>query len=127
MTTLTTLQADSCNSLRKGLKHQEGQAVALLVDASRYKPEGRGFYSRWSYWIFFYSHNPSGRTMSQGPTQLLKEMSTRNNLLEDKGDHSINHTNVRLNVSIFLKSRSLNFLEPSGTVQDYRGIAFYFT
>jgi hypothetical protein len=26
-------------------------AVAQLVEALRYKPEGRGFYSRWGYWL----------------------------------------------------------------------------
>ena len=29
-----------------------GYAVAQLVEALRYKPEGRGFDSRWSYWDF---------------------------------------------------------------------------
>ena len=31
----------------------QGQAVTQLVEALRYKPEGRGFYSRWCHWIFF--------------------------------------------------------------------------
>jgi hypothetical protein len=48
-------------------------AVAQLVDAVRYKPEDRGFDSR-----FVYLHNPSGRIMSLGLTQSLTEMSTRN-------------------------------------------------
>jgi hypothetical protein len=30
-----------------------GHAVAQLVEALRYKPEGRGFVSRWCHWIFF--------------------------------------------------------------------------
>jgi hypothetical protein len=29
-----------------------GNAVAQLVEALRYKPEGRGFDSRWWHWIF---------------------------------------------------------------------------
>jgi hypothetical protein len=29
-----------------------GHAVAQLFEALRYKPEGRGFDSRWSHWIF---------------------------------------------------------------------------
>ena len=29
-----------------------GRAVAQLVDALRYKPEGRGFDSRWCHWNF---------------------------------------------------------------------------
>jgi hypothetical protein len=42
--------------------------VAQLVEALRYKPEGRGF--DW--------HNPFGRTVALGSTQPLTEMSTRN-------------------------------------------------
>ena len=30
-----------------------GHAVAQLVEALRYRPEGRGFNSRWCHWIFF--------------------------------------------------------------------------
>jgi multisubunit Na+/H+ antiporter MnhE subunit len=30
-----------------------GAAVSQLVEALRYKPEGRGFDSRWCQWIFF--------------------------------------------------------------------------
>jgi len=30
-----------------------GHAVAQLVNALRYKPEGRGFDFRWGHWIFF--------------------------------------------------------------------------
>jgi len=44
-----------------------GYAVAQLVEALRYKPEGRGFDSRWCHWNF-----------SLGSTQPLTEMSTRN-------------------------------------------------
>ena len=29
-----------------------GHAVEQLVEALRYKPEGRGFGSRWFHWIF---------------------------------------------------------------------------
>jgi hypothetical protein len=47
-------------------------AVAQLVEAQSYKPEGRGFDSRWGHWL-----NPSGRTMAPGSTQPLTEMSTR--------------------------------------------------
>jgi hypothetical protein len=47
-----------------------GHAVAQLVEAPRYKPEGRGIDSRWCNWNF------SGRTMNLGLTQPLTEMST---------------------------------------------------
>ena len=45
--------------------------MAQLVEALRYKSEGRGFDSRWC-------HNPSGRNMALGSTQPLTEMSTGN-------------------------------------------------
>jgi hypothetical protein len=32
--------------------YYNGYAVAQLVEALRYKPEGRGFDSRWSHWNF---------------------------------------------------------------------------
>jgi hypothetical protein len=46
--------------------------VAQLVEALCYKPEGRGFDSRWCHW------NYSGRTMALEVTQPLTEMSIRN-------------------------------------------------
>jgi len=54
-----------------------GHAVAQLVEALRYKPEGRGFDSRWCLWNFVL-HNPSGRTVALELTQPLTEMNTRN-------------------------------------------------
>ena len=52
-----------------------GHAVAQLVEALRYKPEGRGFDSRWCHWNFSLT---SVSTMALGSTQPLTEMSTRN-------------------------------------------------
>jgi hypothetical protein len=49
-----------------------GHAVAQLVEALRYKPEGCGFDSRRCHWNF------SGRAMALGLTQPLTVMSTRN-------------------------------------------------
>ena len=34
---------------------KQGHAVAQLVEALRYNPEGPGFDSRWRHWIFFIS------------------------------------------------------------------------
>ena len=42
-----------------------------LIEALRYKPEGRGF-------DFRYRHNPPGRTMALGSTQRRTEINTRN-------------------------------------------------
>jgi hypothetical protein len=55
---------------------KRGHAVAWLVEALCYKPEGRGIESQWG--GFFNWPNPSSRTMALGSTQLLTEMSTRN-------------------------------------------------
>jgi hypothetical protein len=48
-------------------------AVAQLVEALHYKPEGHGFNSRVFHW-----RNPFGRTMALWSTQPLTEISTRN-------------------------------------------------
>jgi len=55
--------------------HCSGHAVAQLVEALRYKSEGRGFDSRWCHWNFSLT---SGRTVALGLTQSLTEMSARN-------------------------------------------------
>jgi len=54
-----------------------GHAVAQLVEALRYKPEGRGFDSRWCHWNFSlkYSFRPHYGLDSN---KSLKVMSTRN-------------------------------------------------
>jgi hypothetical protein len=49
--------------------------VAQLVEALHYKPEGRGFDSRWCHLIFHW--HAFGRAMALGSTQSLTEMSTR--------------------------------------------------
>jgi hypothetical protein len=49
----------------------------LLFEALLYKPESRGFDSRWCHWIFNWP-NPSSRTMTLRSTQYLTEKITRN-------------------------------------------------
>jgi len=51
--------------------------LAQLVEALRYKLEGRGFDSAWCH-RGFYWHCASGRTVALEPTQPLTEMSIRN-------------------------------------------------
>jgi len=48
---------------------KKGHAVARLVEALRYKPEGRGFDCRRGHWHFLLI-NPSGRGTALGSTQL---------------------------------------------------------
>jgi hypothetical protein len=80
-------------------------AVAQLVEALRYKPEGRGFDSRW--W-----HNPFGHTMALGSTQPLTEMSTRNISWGIDAAGAYGWQSYHLHVPIVLKSGNLNLLEP---------------
>jgi hypothetical protein len=53
----------------------EGAGGKALVEALRYKPEGRGFDSRFVFGIF-HLHISSGRTMALVSIQPLTEMST---------------------------------------------------
>jgi hypothetical protein len=76
----------ACNGIALPLRH----VVVQLVEALRYKREGRGFDSWWCHWNFsltqfqkvagsipdgvigiFHWHQPSGRTMALGLTQPL--------------------------------------------------------
>ena len=70
----------------------------------------------------FHWHNPSGRTLVLGATQLLTEMSTRNISREVKAAGESWQT-YHFHVPTVLKSVSLNLLEPSGPVQACNGIA----
>jgi hypothetical protein len=61
--------------LRKTIVGQVGARGSVVVKALSYKPEGRGFHSRWG--EFLNLPNPSGRTRPWGFTQPLTEMSIR--------------------------------------------------
>jgi hypothetical protein len=71
----------------------------------------------------FHWHNPSGCTMALGLTQPLTKMSTRNKV---KAAGAYGWQPYHLHVAIFLKSWSLNLLEPSGPVQACNGSALPF-
>jgi len=48
-----TIRTFSCKTYTKGYVYYQGTLlVAQLVEAMRYKPEGRGFDSRWCHWNF---------------------------------------------------------------------------
>jgi hypothetical protein len=51
-------------------------AAAQLDETLHYKPEGRGFDSRWGF-RFFHWFNPSGRAMFLGSTNSVNEMSIK--------------------------------------------------
>ena len=77
--------------------------------------------------IFFHSHNPSGRTMALGFTQLLTEMSIRNTsisyFLGVKTAGAFGWQPYHLHVPIVLKYGSLSLMELSEPVQSCNGIA----
>jgi hypothetical protein len=56
--------------------------VTHLIEELRYKPEGRGFDSRW------------GRNMALGSTQPLTEMSTNNITWWEKGGQGVGLTTL---------------------------------
>jgi hypothetical protein len=81
--------------------------VVQLVQTLSYRPQSRGFDSRWC---------PSARTMA-----LVSTVSNRNDyqnyLLGSKGGWCVGLTTYHLHVPTVLKSASLKLLEPSGIVQ----------
>jgi len=80
--------------VQRGKLHpREGHTVAQLVEALRYKPEGRGFNSWWCTGIF-HSHYPSGHIVALGLTQPLTEMSTRGISWEGKGRRCVELTTL---------------------------------
>ena len=101
-----------------------GHAVAQLVEAPRYKTEGRGFDSRLSL-EYFHWHNPSGRTMALGLTWSITEMNTRNISWGVKAAGALRWQTYYPNVPIVLKSGSLKLLKPSGVVQAFIYIYIY--
>ena len=59
--------------------------------------------------------------MALGSTQPLTEMSTRNIFLEGKDGRCVRLTTLPPSCAVVTKSGSLNFLEPSGSVQACNG------
>jgi hypothetical protein len=101
-----------------------GHAVAHLVEALCYEPEGRGFDYRWCHWIFFHWQDPAGRTMALGSTQPQQKW-VPGMFPRGKDGRCVGLTTYHLHVPTVLKSGSLNLPETSGPVQACNGIAFY--
>jgi hypothetical protein len=102
----------------KCLYHHDlkGNAVAQLVEALRYKPEGRGFDSRLCNWF-----NPLGRNKKS--TQPLPEMYNRNIFWELKAAGACGWQIYHLHVPVVSIFGSLKLLEPSGSDQAFTEIA----
>ena len=98
----------------------EGPAVAQLVEALRYNPEGRGFDSRWVHWNFsltlsFRPHYDPGVDSASNRNEYQQYF------LGGKRGRCLGLTLPPSRA--VLKSGSLNLLEPSGPVLACNGIA----
>ena len=99
--------------------------VAQLVKALRYKPEGRGFDSRWCHSEIFIDIILPPSLIALGSTQRLTEISTRNISWGVKAAGAQGWQPYHLHVLAVLKSGRLNLLEPSGPDQACNGIALH--
>jgi len=97
--------------------------LVQLVEALRYKPEGRRFDSPWFHWIFSLTPSRLDRTMILESTRPLTEMSTRNISGGIKTAGAKGWQPYYLHLPIVRKSESLTLLQPSGSVQACIGIA----
>jgi hypothetical protein len=98
-----------------------GCAVAQLVEALRYKPEGRGFDSRWYDWIFSFRPHYGPGVDSASNRKWYQVC-----FLGVKAAGAYGRQPYHLHVPTVLESGSLNLLEPSGPVQACNGIALHF-
>jgi len=89
-----------------------GARVVQLVEALRYKLEGRGFDYRRCHGNFN-GHNPSGRTMALGLTQPFTEMST------NKGGRYVGLITVPPSCADYLEIWEL---QPPGTLRACPGL-----
>jgi len=100
--------------------------VVQMVEALRYKPEGRGFHTGRTHWNFsstysFRSHYGPG----------VDSASNRNEYQEyflgGKGGRCVRLTTSPPSCTVVMKSGNLNFLVTSGPLQACNGINLHFT
>ena len=100
-------------------------AVAQLVEALRYKPEGGGFDARWCHWNF--SLTQSFRPhCGPGVDSASNRKEYQEYFLGGKGGRCLGLTALPCPCADVLKYGSLNLLEPSGPVQACNGFSFTF-
>ena len=92
-----------------------GHAVGRLVETLRYKPEGRGFDSRWCNFSLIYSFRPRyGPGIDSAPNRNEYQAY----FLEGNGGRTLRLTTLPLNVPIVLKSGSLSSWKPQCLSRD---------
>jgi hypothetical protein len=94
-----------------------GHAVAQLVEALRYKPEGRGFDSRCSNRNISLIYSFCRRTLGPGVDSASNRNEYQEYFLGVKAAGAEGWQPSQLHVLIFLKSGCLKLLEPLGPVQ----------
>ena len=99
-----------------------GHTVSQLVEALRYKPEGRGFDFRWCHWNFSLtlSFQPH---YGPGVDSVSNRKEYQEYFLGVKAASVWGWQPYHLHVPTVLKSGRLILLEPSGPVQACNGIA----
>ena len=102
---------------------QWGHAVAQLVEALCYKPEGRGFDSRWCHWIFSLTYS-FRRHYGPGVDSASNRNEYQECFLGVKAACAQGWQPYYLHVPIVLISGSLKLLETSGSVQAVMGLLY---
>ena len=99
--------------------------MAQLVEALLYKPEGRGFHSRWYHWNFSLTLSLRPH-YGPGVDSAFNRNEYQEYFLGGKGGRCVGLTTLPFQVPIVLKSGSPNLLEPSGPVQACNGIVLLY-
>jgi hypothetical protein len=86
--------------------------IKYTFEALCYKPEDRGFYSRWCHWKFYW-HNPSGRTMTHVVDQAYNWNEYQEDFLGGKGGLCVGLTILSSSCADCLETLEL---QPNGTL-----------
>ena len=98
-----------------------GHAVAHLVEALRYKSEGRGFDSRWGHWL-----NPSGLIISPAVDSASNRNEYKEYLLGSKGGQCVGLTTLPPSCSECLEILAAsNSWSPQGMSRPTQALPFY--
>ena len=88
-----------------------------------YKSEGRCFDPSWCHWIFFIDIKSFRAHYGPGVDSASNKNEYQEHFLGGKGGRCVRLTTLPLSCAALMKSGSLNFLEPSGSLQARKGTA----